>query len=452
MQSTVTRRDVLQTGVGLLAGTSVLSLIGCGSSGSTTGSSQSNQTVRVLIGYNSAYPTQQKQWMQSMADQFKKQTGATIAWDTYATSNEEQTKLQTSIVSGNGPDIFDFGTTFVPTAQATGGFVTLSTSDWNTAGGQSRYFQQQLTMSGSSPSQEIAIPFVMRPFVMVYNTELFQKAGLSAPPTTWTDFVQYAQKMTNPSAGIYGAEIDPSDSYDPWKIWWMFSKQLGSDFISSDLKTAQLNTPQAVQAVQFWFDWATRYKIVDPNSMAWKAGDATRAFANGKIGMCIMVSTSIIPTLQKSAVAGKFAFAAMPNIPYGMTQRPANGVPAESIVSGDMFSVASYSKVKDLALQFIKQLSDYQNQIDYQKTFGDLPTNVQAANDLAKQSQQIAAFVQAEQGADPTPFAGIWGALEVSLAGVSSKLANEIATNNYHPSDVKPLLDQANQQIQSQIH
>jgi multiple sugar transport system substrate-binding protein len=46
----------------------------------------------------------------------------------------------------------------------------------------------------------------------------------------------------------------------------------------------------------------------------------------------------------------------------------------------------------------------------------------------------------------------VWGPLEVSLAGVSSKLANEVATNHYDPSHIKPLLDQANQQIQGQLH
>jgi multiple sugar transport system substrate-binding protein len=451
MQQPLTRRDVLKSGVGLLASASVLSLAACGG-GSSTGASQGGQTIRVLIGYNSTYPKQQQQWFQTMTAQFKKQTGNTVVWQTYSSSNEEQTTLQTSIVSGTGPDIFDLGTTFVPTAQATGGFVTLTQSDWNEAGGESRFFKPQLTMSGSSPSQYIAIPFVMRPFVMVYNTELFQKAGITAPPTTWTEFVQDAQKMTDPAAGIYGTTMDPSDSYDPWKIWWTFAKQLGKDFISSDLKTAQLNTPEAVQAVQFWFDWATKFKIVDPNSMSWKAGDATKAFANGKAGMVIMVSTSIIPTLNNSAVAGKYAFAPLPNIPYGMTQRPPGGVPAESIISGDMLAIASYSKVKDQALQFIKFLTDVQNQIQYQKTFGDLPVNIQAANQLASQSSQIAAFVQAEQGADPTPFTGAWGALEVALAGVSSKLANQVATNTYSPANVKPLLDQANAQIQSQLH
>src|SRR5947209_13789778 len=426
-----------------------LALAACG--GSSTSSSQ-GQTLHVLIGYSSTYPSQQKQWMQQIGNEFQKATGSTIAWDTFSSSNEEQTKLQTSVVSGSGPDIFSFGTTFVPTAQATKGFTTLTDQDWKAVGGKDKFFKQQLTMAGSSPNQLIAVPFVMRPFAMVYNKDMFQKAGITTPPTTWTQFVQDAQKMTDSSAGVYGAEIDPSDSFDPWKIWWMFAKQLGGDFISPNLKTAQMNTPEAVQAVKFWFDWATTYKIVNPNSMAWKAGDAVQAFANGKAGMLIMTTSTLTPTLQKSSVAGKYAFVPMPTIPYGMQQRPPNGVPDATIVSGDMLAVADYSNLKDLAFKFINLVTDEQHQIQWTQTFGDLPTNVQAANSLASKDPQTAAFVQAEAGATPTPFTGVWGPLEVSLAGVSSKLANEVATNHYDPSHIKPLLDQANQQIQSQSH
>lgn len=427
-----------------------LLLTACG--GGTSSSSGQGQTLHVLIGYNSTYPTQQKQWMQQVSNEFNKETGATIAWDTFSSSNEEQTKLQTSIVSGSGPDVFGFGTTFVPTAQATKGFTVLTNQDWNLVGGENRFFKPQLTMSGLSPNQLIAVPWVMRPFAMVYNKDLFQKAGITSPPTTWTQFVQDAQKMTNSAAGVYGAEMDPSDSFDPWKIWWMLNGQLGGNFISSDFKTAQLNSSEATQSVQFWFDWATQYKIVDPNSMSWKAGNATQAFANGKVGMYIMVTPTLTPTLQKSSMANKYAFAPMPTIPYGMQQRPAGGKPDATIVSGDDLAVADYSSVKDLAFKFIGLVTDYQHQVQWTKTFGDLPTNLQAANDLASKDSQTAAFIQAEEEASPTPFTGVWGPLEVTLAGVSSKLANEVATNHYDPSHVQPLMNQANQQVQSQLH
>lgn len=425
----------------------LLVLAACGN-----GSGSSGQVLHVLVGANTTYPTQQKQWMKQTSSEFQKLTGATIAWDTYSSASEEQTKLQTSIASGTGPDVFSLGTGNVPTAQATGGFYTLTNQDWQTVGGKSKFFARQLTESGKSPDQDIAIPWEMRPYAMVYNKELFQKAGITAPPTSWTQFVQDAEKMTDPAAGVYGAEMDPSDSFDPWKIWWMFDLQSGGRLISPDLKQAYLNSPQMVQAVQFWFNWVTQYKIADPNSMAWKAGDATRAFANGKVGILISITPTVMPTLEKSAVAGNYAFAPMPTIPYNMQQLPPNGEPVETIVSGDMLAIASYSNEKDLALKFINLITDYQHQVQWTSTFGDLPVNTQAANYLAGKNPQIAAFVNAEASATPTPFTGAWLSLEVALGGVSSKLANEVATNHYDPSHIKPLLDQANQQIQSQLH
>src|SRR2546423_15052799 len=122
-----------------------LALAACG--GSSTSSSQ-GQTLHVVVGYSSTYPAQQKPWQQQIGSEFQKATGSTIAWDTFSSSNEEQTKLQTSVVSGSGPDIFSFGTTFVPTAQATKGFTTLTDQDWQAVGGKGRFFKQQ-SISGS---------------------------------------------------------------------------------------------------------------------------------------------------------------------------------------------------------------------------------------------------------------------------------------------------------------
>src|ERR1700730_17585600 len=76
-----------------------LALAACGGSGSGSGgSSNQGQTLHVLVGYNTNYTAQQRQWMQQINGEFKKLTGSTIAWDTYSSSNEEQTKLQTAVV------------------------------------------------------------------------------------------------------------------------------------------------------------------------------------------------------------------------------------------------------------------------------------------------------------------------------------------------------------------
>src|SRR5260370_16732860 len=98
--------------------------------------------------------------------------------------------------------------------------------------------------------------------------------------------------------------------------------------------------------------------------------------------MLIMATSTLKPTLQKSSVAGKYAFAPMPTVPYGMQQRPANGVPASTIVSGDMLAVADYSNVKDLAFKFINLVTEYHHQIHWTNTFVYFPANVQPSNTL----------------------------------------------------------------------
>jgi len=441
---TLTRREFLAASGGAFAGVSVLGLAGCGG-GSSSG------PLEILIGKSSSFPTEQEDWFEQLSQQLQKEAGSKLSWDSYDSAETEQQKLQTAMTSGTGPDVFVLGSTFVPTAQATNGFRVLTGADWEKAGGKSRIFERQLTMAGFSPEKLITVPFVMRPFGMVYNTELFETAGISEPPKTWNEFVEYAKKMTNPSQNVYGAEMDPADSYDPWKILWTFTRQMGGDYVSKDLKTAQFTSQQVESAVRFWFDWATKYRIVDPNSMTWEATDALSAFANGKVGMLIMITSNIDPTLQDSQVKGKYEYAPMPTIPYGMEAIPAGGEPTPSIVSGDYLGVANYSDAQDTALQLINLMTDYQNQLDYFDAVGDLPCNIKAVEELASKSNTVNTFAESEREATPTPFTGAFGPIELIMGSVSAKLGSKIATNSFSPSDVDEQLKRANEEAQAQL-
>lgn len=424
---------------------SALGLAGCG------GGSSGGGELSILAGVSSSFPTEQEQWFKQLGSQLKKQVGPELSWDFYDSAEQEQQKLQTAVTSGTGPDIFVLGSTFVPTAQATNSFRVLTSEDWEKAGGQGRIFEQQLTMAGVSPDQQISVPFVMRPFGMVYNTELFEKAGISSPPKTWTEFVEIAKEINDPSQDIYGAEMDPADSYDPWKIIWTFVKQMGGDFVSEDLKTSLMDTDEVHAGVEFWFDWVTRHRIVDPNSMTWDAADALRAFANGKVGMLIMITSNIDPTLQESKVKGKYAYAPMPTIPYGMQQMPSGGAPTPSIVSGDYLCVANYSDAQEESLELIKLMTDYQNQIAYNEAIGDLPCNTKAVEDLSGEDQMVRTFVEAERNATPTPFTGAFGPIELIIGSVCAKLGSGIATENYSPSDIQEQLKRADEESQQQL-
>ena len=179
------------------------------SSGQTTGAagtgSGNGRTLDVFLGAQPNYPDQFKQWSTDITAKFKAATGADLTIETYASSADETTKIQASIVAGSGPDVYQLGTTFTPVAYGTKGFVVLSDDDWNEIGGQAQFVPTTLGMSGPDPSTQIGIPVAMRPFVMAYNTDMFKAAGITTPPTTWDALVADAKKLTNGSA--YGMAI-----------------------------------------------------------------------------------------------------------------------------------------------------------------------------------------------------------------------------------------------------
>src|SRR4029077_13197596 len=123
--------------------------------------------------------------------------GSSFTYDTYASAAEETTKLETSAAAQEGPDIFEFGSTLVPTAYATGSFEVFTNDMWNHIGGKSIFFPPQLTMSGPSPDKLIAEPVSGNRWAMVHNKAMFQAAGINQVPTTWSDFIAAAKEMTN---------------------------------------------------------------------------------------------------------------------------------------------------------------------------------------------------------------------------------------------------------------
>jgi multiple sugar transport system substrate-binding protein len=430
----------------LAAAMALTGLVGCGSGGA----GGDGKTLQVLVGNNPQHPEEQRVWLEQIKQKFKARTGADITFETFANTSEEQTKIQTSMVSGTGPDVYSLGSTFVPTAHSTKGFEVFSDADWQRIGGRNRFIPEAMAMAGPDRQGQIAVPMSTRPYGMVYNTAMFKEAGLSGPPQTWDEFVRYAQRLNKPAEGVYGTALDYGDNTNPWKHIWMLTMQSGGRLISDDLKKAQLDTPQVAAAVRSYFD-LSKQGIADPKSAGWKAPEALAAFANGKAAMLGMVTPSAVPTLEKGSVKGQYAFAPMPLVPFGATSRPPGGVAAGSVVSGDYLAVANYTRNKDLALAYIEMVTSPEEQKRYTETFGDLPGNLQAAEEAAKSSPQTAAFLQAERTSLPTPFTGGWSDVQLGLTNVVTQSLQGLTGGGYDPATVQQLLAEADQRAQSSL-
>jgi multiple sugar transport system substrate-binding protein len=419
-------------------------LAGCGGSGG--GSPGAGGSLDVLVGANTVFPQQQRQWFADVSARFKQQSGATVRFETFASGNDELQKIQTSVLSGQGPDVYALGTTFTPTAYATGAFLELTADDWAKVGGRDRFLPATLGISGPDQSHQVGIPFASRPFVMAYNRDMLAAAGIDKPADTWDGLLTQARKLTG--GGRYGLAIGYADNFDPWKFIWAMSIQAGNRLVEG--RAAHLDEPTTRTAYQTYLGWLATDHVVDPAAVGWKNAQAMVAFGAGKAAFLPMVSASSRVTLDKSAVAGRYGYALMPTVPPGATALPPGGVPAASILSGDNLVVARYSRNKDLALALVKMLTDQDAQDRYYRTFGELPTNAAEAKTL-EGDPALATIVESAGRSVGTPFTGAWSQIQLALVNVVVQSVPDLSAGRLNPAKLASLVTQAQSTAQAAL-
>jgi multiple sugar transport system substrate-binding protein len=282
---------------------------------------------------------------------------------------------------------------------------------------------------------------------MAYNKDLLAAAGIEKPATSWDELAAQAKKLTNAGSGTFGIATGYKDNFDPWKFIWAMSVQAGNPLV--DGKNLKLDDPSVKKAYDTYFGWLTKDKVVDPSSVGWSNSNAVAAFAGGKAAYLMMTTSSSIPTLEKSAVAGKYAYTTMPTTAPGESAPKGDGEKAASILSGDNVVVADYSKQKDLAFAYIKLITSKEEQLNYQKIFGDLPANGEALASLTDPKLQPLADAAGKSKA--TPFTGAWGDIQLALTNVTVQSIPELSKGSVDEAALQTRLKDAQSKGQASL-
>lgn len=223
------------------------------------------------------------------------------------------TKIQTAVQGGTPPDVF--------VSLATQRFTMASTNmarpldDFIKADGADgqKYIDDFLPgfMLDSYVDGKIySIPFQRSTEIIFYNKDLFKQAGLDPekPPKTWEELADDAQKLTN--ADHYGVGIALNSGSAQWTFtgFCLQNSSDGKNLMSDDGKKVYFNTPENVEALQFWLDLQNKYKCMAPGIVQWT--DLPTQFLAGKVAI-IYHTTGNLANISKNA---KFQFgtAALP--------------------------------------------------------------------------------------------------------------------------------------------
>jgi multiple sugar transport system substrate-binding protein len=299
-------------------------------------------------------------------------------------------KLGTAASAGSGPDVSSIDLVYAPYFASAGALedITSMADSLPYKSSLSPSHQRLATFEGKT----YALPFTAEASAVYYNKDLFKKAGIAGPPTTYAEMRADAKKIRGLGSDYYGFTFAGACGgcnvfeFAP-HIW-----ASGGDVLSQDGKQATLDSPQVTDALQLYRDMWTDGSI----SSASKNDAGTQQlplFDSGKVGM-ITLGAFAIPTVEKA------------KINYGVTPIPGKDGGTASFAGGDVISVISGTKNEAGAEDFVKWATDEEAQTFLAKN-GSVPVRTDLVPKIyASQGPAYAVFGQL-MGQGKTPYSTV---------------------------------------------
>ena len=169
--------------------------------------------------------------------------------------------------------------------------------------------------------QLYAMPQEVSPYVIYYNKDMFEAAGLELPTDDWTmdDFYAAAKALTNPDKNVYGYR-HPGAWADQILNWFSLS---GVEFDTSGTEVTGLDTPEALSALEFLYNLVVVDKL-SPNPAALTAmgKSADAMFRNQSVAMEAS-GLWTLPTYKADPLSFEWDVVRMPR---GETQKVKAGI------------------------------------------------------------------------------------------------------------------------------
>ena len=187
-------------------------------------------------------------------------------------------KLQASLASGEGPDVVAFDSSQLPRYADSGFILDLTEYVKPGSGLDPSVWSDGLKQALQYDGKYYAAPMNFATLLMYYNKDILAKAGITAPPTTWAEWIDVIKKTTVTGAdATYGLLLPDHETVPNWPILLWAN---GSDIVKDG--KANLTDPKAVEALKTWSDLVVNDKI-SPTELT--GADADKLFQSGKAAM-----------------------------------------------------------------------------------------------------------------------------------------------------------------------
>src|SRR5690242_9100022 len=261
------------------------------------------------------------------------------------------------------------------------------------------YDASQLASQVQVNGKTYMIPVVNFVYPLFVNKDLLAKAGVAKTPTTRTEFLDAAKKVSALGGDVKGWAL-PLDTAVPNGVQndvmsWLWAS--GGSMLQ-DGKPA-LQTP-AVKSVVEYVKSLNDAGVIAPGSLTMKEQDKVEKFTNGQVGMMID-SLAHINLIKKNQPNLKFEVAALP-AEDGFTGK--RGIPYASWGIG----ISNSTKHKAEAFKFVSYLLGQETNAKLSTIANGFPGNKNAKPDFSNSDPLFkTAFDIYQQGYPANEFVGL---------------------------------------------
>jgi multiple sugar transport system substrate-binding protein len=407
---------------------------GCSSNTSTSGS---GTTLTYWASNQGTSLENDKQVLTPVLDKFTKETGIKVNLEVIGW-NDLQTRIQTAVTSGQGPDVLNIGNTWAASLQATGAFLPFDDANMKAIGGADKFVKTALDTGGAPGTTITSVPLYGLAYGLYYNKKMFSDAGLT-PPATWEDMVADAKKLT--TGGKYGFALAAGSYTENAHFAFINAAQNGAELFDSKGKPT-FTSDGVVNGVKRYLDLMQADKVVNTSNAQYDNGvKAVNDFATGKVAMILNQNNA-----DSSIVANGMTSAQYGVVPF---PSPTGGQPVASHVAGINLSIFKNTKNKDAALKFVKYMTSEATQTTLGKPYASLPVLNGAKANFTDNAEEAATFQKIYNTmSKPLPLVPAEDQFENTVGKAMNDLFAKIATGGtVSDADVKAALKSAQDQV-----
>lgn len=422
----IARRSVLAASA---AGSAALALAACGGeSGSgtdptdTEGNAGKTITLWLMEGTNA----KTDEYVDALTKAFEEKTGATLdvqmqPWD------GAHDKFVTSMAGGTGPDVAEVGTTWTPEFADAGGLDDLT--DDIEAAGVGEGLIQGLVDSATLDGRMYGMPWYAGVRAILANSEMLEEAGVNEQPQSWDDLLTMVTTLKEHNPDWIPLPVPGASTFSMTPFIWGAGGEIAEQ--EGDAWKSTINSPEAVEGIQWWVDLALKHDSSTPAASSWLETDVLAEFMQGRIPM--FITGSWVPATIKAddeELAGKLTAFTIP-----AKDSPVAG----SFLGGSNLCRFADSAEPELAFELIKLMATGEFATQWAQETNYFPGEQAALDKVVSEGDEMTAVFaqQMSEGGRSMPVTPAWGQIE------GKKTMSTLLTSVLGGTDVQEAADAA---------